>query len=165
MNTKKDIQQQTFQENPWNVYLSGEIHSDWREQIKEVLNTYQVPIQFSEPNTGHSDSDDCGSILLGSESDSFWHDHKGAGLNSIRRRKLIQEADIVVVRFGKKYKQWNAAFEAGIAHALNKSLILLHDEEHDHALKEIDQSSAAVCRSPEQVAAVIAYCIKGILKN
>ena len=101
MNAKKDIQQQTFQENPWNVYLSGEIHSDWREQIKEVLNTYQVPIQFSEPNTGHSDSDDCGSILLGSESDSFWHDHKGAGLNSIRRRKLIQEADIVVVRFGK----------------------------------------------------------------
>ena len=73
MNAKKDIQQQTFQENPWNVYLSGEIHSDWREQIKEVLNTYQVPIQFSEPNTGHSDSDDCGSILLGSESDSFWH--------------------------------------------------------------------------------------------
>ncbi len=165
MNAKNDIQQQAFQENPWNVYLSGEIHSDWREQIKEVLNTYQVPIQFSEPNTGHSDSDECGSILLGSESDSFWYDHKGAGLNSIRRRKLIQEADIVVVRFGKKYKQWNAAFEAGIAHALNKSLILLHDEEHDHALKEIDQSSAAVCRSPEQVAAVIAYCIKGILKN
>ena len=120
MNAKKDIQQQAFQENPWNVYLSGEIHSDWREQIKEVLNTYQVPVQFSEPNKGHSDSDDCGSILLGSESDSFWHDHKGAGLNSIRRRKLIQEADIVVVRFGKQ------SFQGGWGSIELSKLRLLH---------------------------------------
>ena len=156
---------QTKNSFPWNIYLSGEIHTNWREQIKDVLKTYQVPIYFSEPNTKHENSDDCGAILLGSESDVYWHDHKGAGLNGIRRRKLILQADIVVVRFGKKYKQWNAAFEAGIAYALNKSLIILHDEEHDHALKEIDFSADAICRSPEQVAAVIAYIVKGILKN
>jgi|GEM_PF-173286 len=165
MRVKKDTELKNEPGNPWNVYLSGEIHTDWREQIKDVLNTYQVPILFSEPNTVHENSDDCGAILLGSESDRFWHDQKGAGLNGIRRRKLIQEADIVVVRFGKKYKQWNAAFEAGIAHAFNKSIIILHDEEHDHALKEIDAAADAVCRSPEQVAAVIAYSVKGILKN
>ena len=149
----------------WNIYLSGEIHTEWRDEIKKETSKEKMNINFTEPVTNHEFSDDCGVVLTGPEDNKFWHDHKGAGLNSIRRRKLIQKADIVVVRFGKKYKQWNAAFEAGIAHALNKSLILLHDEEHDHALKEIDQSSAAVCRSPEQVAAVIAYCIKGILKN
>ncbi len=135
MNVKKDPQQQFFQENPWKVYLSGEIHSDWREQIKEVLNTYQVPIQFSEPNTGHSDSDDCGSILLGSESDSFWHDHKGAGLNSIRRRKLIHEADIVVVRFGKNTNSGMPLLKPDRSRP-DKSLISSR-RGHDHALKEM----------------------------
>ena len=163
MNVKKDTQQHSIQENPWKIYLSGEIHSDWREQIKEVLNTYQVPIQFSEPNTGHSDSDDCGSILLGSESDSFWHDHKGAGLNSIRRRKLIQEADIVVVRFGKKYKQWNAAFDAGYASALSKSIIVIHSDDHQHALKEVDASAVAVAKDQHQVVRILKYVLDGSL--
>ena len=144
MSEKKAAELKNEPRTPWNVYLSGEIHTDWREQIKDVLNTYQVPILFSEPNTVHENSDDCGAILLGSESDRFWHDQKGAGLNGIRRRKLIQEADIVVVRFGKKYKQWNAAFEAGIAHAFSKSINILREEENDHALKQIDATAAAV---------------------
>ena len=148
-----------------NVYLSGEIHTDWRQEIIDECQKEGLDINFTSPVTNHELSDNCGVDILGAEENNFWKDNKGANINSIRTKKSIEDSDVVIVKFGEKYKQWNAAFEAGIAHALNKSLILLHDEEHDHALKEIDQSSAAVCRSPEQVAAVIAYCIKGILKN
>src|SRR5690606_11804592 len=119
-----------------NVYLSGEIHTDWREQIRtgaEGLN-----VSFAAPVTDHAASDDCGVAILGAEPDKFWHDHKGAKLNAIRTRKGLEEADVVVVRFGDKYKQWNAAFDAGYAAALGKSLIILQPEEHDHALKEVN---------------------------
>ena len=91
-------------EQHWTVYLSGEIHTDWREKISAGVEAAGLPISFVSPVTDHASSDDCGANILGSEPSSFWHDHKGAGLNSIRRRKLIQEANIVVVRFGKKYK-------------------------------------------------------------
>jgi len=104
------------------VYLSGEIHTDWREEI--ITGAADLDVQFSAPVTDHAASDDCGVTILGSESDKFWHDRKGAQLNAIRTRKGIEDADIVVVRFGEKYKQWNAAFDAGYAAALGKSLIV-----------------------------------------
>src|SRR5690554_2500934 len=116
-----------------NVYLSGEIHTDWREQIKEGAK--ELNVNFSAPVTDHGASDDCGVAILGEEPDKFWHDHKGAKLNAIRTRMGLEEADVIVVRFGDKYKQWNAAFDAGYAAALGKSLIILQPEEHDHALK------------------------------
>ena len=102
----------------WNVYLSGEIHTDWREQIIEQTKALELPVEFSAPVTDHDASDDCGAVILGDESEKFWYDNKGAKLNAIRTRTLIEEADIVVVRFGDKYKQWNAAFDAGYASAL-----------------------------------------------
>ena len=116
-----------------NVYLSGEIHTDWREQIVEATNALDVT--FSGPVTDHAASDDCGVAIMGAEPDKFWHDHKGAKLNAIRTRTLIEKADIVVVRFGEKYKQWNAAFDAGMAAALGKSLIVLSMPEHQHPQK------------------------------
>ena len=144
-----------------NVYLSGEIHTDWRAQIAkgaEGLN-----INFSAPVTDHGASDDCGVAILGAEADKFWHDHKGAKLNAIRTRQGIEEADIVVVRFGDKYKQWNAAFDAGYAAAMGKSLIILQPEEHDHALKEVDAAALAVARTPEQVVQILRYVLDGTL--
>ncbi len=97
----------------WTVYLSGEIHTDWREQIQQGASEAGLAVRFSTPVTDHAASDDCGVDILGPEPDSFWHDHKGAGINAIRTRTLIEKADIVVVRFGDKYRQWNAAFDAG----------------------------------------------------
>ena len=105
------------------LYLSGEIHTDWREQI--IKGAAGLDVHFSGPVTDHEASDDCGVAIMGAEEDKFWHDHKGAKLNAIRTRKAISDADIVVVRFGDKYKQWNAAFDAGYASALGKSLIIL----------------------------------------
>ena len=147
----------------WQVYLSGEIHTDWREQIVEGAKARGLDIRFSAPVTNHAASDDCGVEILGSEEKKFWHDRKGAGVNAIRTRTLIEKADVVVVRFGEKYKQWNAAFDAGYAAALGKSLIILHGPDHQHALKEVDAAALAVTETPAQVADILRYVINSDL--
>lgn len=139
------------------VYLSGEIHSDWRQEI--MTGAADLNVSFSAPVTDHDASDDCGVAIMGPEDDKFWHDHKGAKLNAIRTRKGIEDADIVVVRFGEKYKQWNAAFDAGYAAALGKSLIVLHGPDHQHALKEVDAAALAVAERPEQVVEILRYVL------
>jgi YtoQ family protein len=143
------------------VYLSGEIHTDWREQIVE--GAAGLDVQFSSPVTDHAASDDCGVAILGAESDKFWHDRKGAQVNAIRTRKGIADADVVVVRFGDQYKQWNAAFDAGYAAALGKSLIILHGADHAHALKEVDAAALAVASEPAQVVEILRYVLTGQL--
>ncbi|NRB02482.1 MAG: YtoQ family protein [Rhodobacteraceae bacterium] len=143
------------------VYLSGEIHTDWREQI--IAGAADLNVSFSAPVTDHAASDDCGVEILGAEPNKFWHDRKGALLNSMRTRKGLEEADIVVVRFGDQYKQWNAAFDAGYAAALGKSLIILHGADHAHALKEVDAAAQAVAETPEQVVQMLRYILEGTL--
>ncbi|MEO3428982.1 YtoQ family protein [Pelagibius sp. CAU 1746] len=150
-------------ERLWKVYLSGEIHSDWREQIAEGVAEAGLPVRLDAPITVHEDSDDCGAVILGEEENPFWRDQKGSRMNAIRTRTLIAEADVVVVRFGDKYKQWNAAFDAGTAAALGKSLITLHDPALTHALKEVDGAALAVCETPQQVVQTLAYVIRGAL--
>ena len=147
----------------WNVYLSGEIHSDWRDQIEAGVKAAGLPVTFSAPVTHHEASDDCGVAILGAEPEKFWHDHKGAKVNAIRTRTLIADADVVVVRFGDKYKQWNAAFDAGYAAALGKSLIVMHGPDHQHALKEVDAAALAVVETPEQIVRILDYVINSAL--
>ena len=143
------------------IYLSGEIHTDWRDQI--IAGAKGMDVAFSAPVTDHAASDDCGVAILGAEPDKFWHDHKGAKLNAIRTRKAIADADIVVVRFGEKYKQWNAAFDAGYAAALGKSLIVMHGADHQHALKEVDAAALAVVETPLEVIQILNYVLDGKL--
>jgi YtoQ family protein len=147
----------------WSIYLSGEIHTDWRERIEKGAADAGLDVRFAAPVTHHEASDDCGVAILGAEPNKFWHDHKGAQLNAIRTRTLIEQADIVVVRFGEKYKQWNAAFDAGFAAALGKPIIVIHQPEHQHALKEVDAAALAVAQTPEQVVAMLRYVINGEL--
>ncbi len=143
----------------FNVYLAGEVHTDWREKIISGTKEKGLDITFTSPVTDHESSDMSGVNILGQEEKTFWRDRKGAGLNEIRRKTMINDADIVVVRFGPKYKQWNAAFDAGYANALNISMITLHDEEHDHALKEVDAAANASARTPEQVVEILIYVL------
>ena len=98
---------------------------------------------------------------IGEEDEQFWRDHKGAGVNAVRTQTLLRRADVVVVRFGDKYRQWNAAFEAGFAAALGKPIVTLHDAELTHALKEVDRAAMAVAETPEQVVEVLRYAISG----
>jgi len=147
----------------WTVYLSGEIHTDWREEINAGAEAANLPVSFVSPVTDHASSDDCGVDILGAEESSFWHDHKGAKVNAIRTRTQISRADLAVIRFGEKYRQWNAAFDAGYASALGKPIITLHDPGLTHALKEVDGAALAVAETPAQVVRLLTYVIEGQL--
>ena len=147
-----------------NIYLAGEIHSDWRDDIIQLTKKNDLNVNFSSPVTDHDASDNCGVEILGNEETQFWKDNKGAKLNAIRTRKEIENSDIVIVKFGEKYKQWNAAFDAGYAAALNKSLIIIHSDEHQHALKEVDAAALAVVKNNDQVVKILNYVINGELK-
>ena len=146
-----------------NIYLAGEIHSDWRDEIIQLTKKNDLNVNFTSPVTDHDASDNCGVEILGNEETQFWKDNKGAKLNAIRTRKEIENSDIVIVKFGEKYKQWNAAFDAGYAAALNKSLIIIHSDEHQHALKEVDAAALAVVKNNDQVVKILNYVINGKL--
>ena len=147
----------------WQIYLSGEIHTSWREEIIAAAEKENLPIKFFAPVTDHAASDDCGVKILGNEETKYWQDNKGAKINAIRTRKGIEESDIVVVKFGEKYKQWNAAFDAGYAAALGKSLIIMHQDDCQHALKEVDASALATVKNNRELLDIFRYVITGKL--
>jgi len=142
----------------WNVYLSGEIHTDWRERIIKGAEANDLPVVFTSAVTNHAASDAAGD-LLGAEDNSFWRDHKSAKVNTLRTRNLIEQCDIAVVRFGDKYKQWNAAFDAGSCAALGKPYITLHDEDIIHPLKEVDAMAMAWAQTTDQVIEMLTYVV------
>lgn len=139
------------------IYLSGEIHSDWRAEIANGIEAHELPVTILNPITTHEASDNVGVNILGPEEKPFWQDHKAAKINSIRIKVALEKADVVVVKFGDKYRQWNAAFEAGYAVARGKLLITLHAPELTHPLKEVDASAVAVAETPEQVVEILKY--------
>jgi len=155
----------TGNERTWKVYLSGEIHSDWREVISDGVASRELPVVLTSPNTRHEDSDDCGAIILGMQRERPNWDRIGASMNDVRTKTLIRDADVVVVRCGDKYRQWNAAFDAGYAAALGKPLVTLHPPDIGHMLKEVNASANVVCEEPEQVVQTLAYVIRGELPS
>ena len=146
------------------VYLAGEIHTNWREEIIDLCAKEKLDIKFTSPVTDHEASDNCGVEILGEEEKNMWKDRKGANINSIRTKKSIQDSEVVIVKFGEKYKQWNAAFDAGYASALSKSIIVIHNEDHQHALKEVDAAASAVAMDQNQVVRILKYVLEGSLK-
>lgn len=139
-----------------NIYLSGEIHSEWREAIIDGAKAMELPVTFSTPVVTHQASDDAGDVL-GSEEKSFWKDHKSAKVNGIRIKTEIERADMVIIKFGEQYRQWNAAFDAGYSAALNKPYVVIHPEGFTHALKEVDARAAAVATNEDQVLEILRY--------
>ena len=146
-----------------NVYLSGEIHTDWRDEIINLCHKEGLDINFSSPVTDHELSDNCGVEILGEEENNYWKDNKGAKINSMRTKKSIEDSDVVIVKFGDKYKQWNAAFDAGYASALNKSIIVIHSDDHQHPLKEVDAAACAVTKDQGQAVKILKYIQQGNL--
>jgi len=142
----------------WNVYLSGEIHTDWRQKIIDSCEENELPISFSSAVTDHAASDAAGD-LLGNHENGFWRDHQSAKVNAIRTKTLIENCDIAIIRFGEKYKQWNAAYDAGYCAALGTPYITLHSEDIVHPLKEVDGSAMAWAKTPEQVVEILKYVL------
>ena len=145
----------------WQIYLSGEIHTDWRKEIMEKAYEADLPVEFYSANTHHESSDAAGDHL-GPESDGYWRDHKSAKVNLIRTKTMIENADLVIIRFGDKYKQWNAAFDAGFCAALSTPYITLHDESLVHALKEVDAQALAWTQSVDEVVETLKKVMSGL---
>jgi len=141
----------------YTIYLSGEIHSAWRTQIKQGILENNLNIEVLSPITDHDNSDNVGTEILGAEQSNFWKDHKAAKINALRTNSYISRADIVIIKFGDKYKQWNAAFDAGIASGLGIPTIIMHSPELTHPLKEVDAVALAVTETPEQVVEILKY--------
>lgn len=141
------------------VYLSGEIHTDWRDEIQRGAEAAGLDVVFTAPVTDHDASDAAGDHL-GPQSEGFWRDHKSSKVNGIRTKTLIEQSDLVVVRFGDQYKQWNAAFDAGYCAALGKPYVTLHGESIIHPLKEVDASAMAWVTTTEQVVEILRYVLK-----
>ena len=139
--------------------VSGEIHTEWRNEIKEGAQKNGLDIEFVSAETDHDASDAAG-VHLGVESNPFWHDHKSAKVNAIRTKTLIKKSDLVIVRFGNKYKQWNAAFEAGYCAALGTPYVTLHSEDIVHPLKEVDAAAMAWATTTDQVVEILKYVTK-----
>ena len=143
----------------YTIYLSGEIHSTWRDEIKEGCKDANLDIEFLSALDDHEASDAAGDVL-GAEDKNFWRDHKSAKVNVLRTKTMMQRADIVIIRFGLKYKQWNVAFDAGICTALNIPYITLHDEELTHPLKEVDASAQAWATNTSQIIEILKYTMR-----
>ncbi len=143
----------------WDIYLSGEIHTDWRQKIIDGCREHNLPVAFSSPVTDHESSDGAGD-MLGEEEKDYWRDHKSAKVNAIRTKTLIENCDVAIIRFGDKYKQWNAAFDAGYCTAQGTPYITLHGEDLIHPLKEVDATALAWATTPEQVVDILKYVIK-----
>ena len=141
-----------------NVYLSGEIHTDWRQRIKDGCEAHNLSIKFTSAVTNHEASDAAGDVL-GDETNQFWRDHKSSKVNAIRTKTLLEKCDVAIVRFGNKYKQWNAAFDAGYCAAMGTPYVTLHDEDLIHPLKEVDASALAWAKNPEQVVEILKYVL------
>ena len=142
----------------WNIYLSGEIHTDWRQQLIDGCAACDLPVSFTSAVNDHEASDAAGDVL-GAEDNGFWRDHKSAKVNGIRTRTLLASCDVAVIRFGNKYKQWNAAFDAGYCAALGKPYITLHDEDIIHPLKEVDAAAMAWATTLAQVIELLKYVV------
>ncbi len=139
------------------IYAAGEIHSDWRDQLRGYLEAAGVDAELVGPQEVHDRSDAVGEDILGEQPDARHRDLHGARANTLRTRVLMQRADMAVAYFGPEYKQWNTASDAGFALASGLPLVLVRAEEHVHALKELDALATFTCETLQQAAQAIAY--------
>ena len=139
------------------IYAAGEIHSEWRNDLRQCLEAADVEAQIVGPQEVHDLSDSIGEDILGEQPSPRYRDLMSARVNTLRTRVLMQRADLCVAYFGPKFKQWNTASDAGAAIASGLPLILVRADEHIHALKEVDALATLTVETLEQAAQAIAY--------
>lgn len=142
------------------VYLAGQIHDDWREELKEQVLKAQLPFEFVGPQTNHDLSDAIGEQILGEQPGNYYRDDAASAINNFRTEVLMQKADIVIAMFGDKYRQWNTAMDASAAITLNKPLIVIRPKELIHALKELSNKATVTVDTIDQAVEVLNYLCK-----
>lgn len=139
------------------VYLAGQIHDDWREQLKKKAEEKNLPLNFVAPQTNHDRSDDIGEDILGEQPGSYYKDDAASSINNLRTQVLMQKSDVVIALFGEKYKQWNTAMDASAAITLNKPTIIVRPESLIHPLKELSNKANVTVETVDQALDVLAY--------
>ncbi|MFA1820281.1 YtoQ family protein [Virgibacillus oceani] len=139
------------------VYLAGQIHDDWREDVKQIAKEKDLSLTFVAPQTNHYRSDDIGEAILGKQPDNVYRDDAASSVNNFRTQVLMQKSDVVIALFGEKYKQWNTAMDASAAITMGKPTIIVRDESLVHPLKELSNKANITVETVEQALDVIAY--------
>lgn len=139
------------------VYLAGEIHSSWREEIIRKAAALKLPIDFVSPMLDHDRSDNIGEEILGEQPNAIFKDAAASSFNNLRTEVLMKKADLVIALFGEKYKQWNTAMDASAAIAYGKPLILIRQEAHHHALKELSRKAHVTVENVDQAIKALRY--------
>ncbi|MDQ0220316.1 YtoQ family protein [Peribacillus cavernae] len=139
------------------VYLAGEIHTNWRNELKEKVEALQLPLDFVGPMEDHERSDNIGEEILGSQPSSILKDASASSVNNLRTELLMKKSDLIIALFGEKYKQWNTAMDASAAVSLGKPLILIRPQELHHPLKELSRKANVTVESVNQALKVLSY--------
>ncbi|MFJ7828320.1 YtoQ family protein [Psychrobacillus sp. NPDC096623] len=139
------------------VYLAGQIHDDWREEVAKKAKAKNLPLLFVSPQTNHDRSDNIGEEILGKQPSNLYKDDAASNINNFRTQVLMQKADIVIALFGEKYKQWNTAMDASTAIAMNKPTIIIRPESLIHPLKELSNKANVTVETVDQAIDVISY--------
>jgi YtoQ family protein len=139
------------------VYLAGEIHTNWRDEISIRAEEKKLQLTFVGPQTNHERSDNVGEDILGKQPGNVYKDDAASDINNFRTQVLMQKADIVIALFGEKYKQWNTAMDASTAIAMNKPTIIIRPESLIHPLKELSNKANVTVETVEQALDVISY--------
>ncbi|WP_138420660.1 YtoQ family protein [Aquibacillus sediminis] len=142
------------------VYLAGQIHDDWRQQLKDKAKDKGLPITFVGPQENHDLSDDIGEKILGKQPGKSYRDDAASAVNNFRTEILMKKADAVIALFGENYKQWNTAMDAASALALNKPTILIRPESLVHPLKELSNKANITVETVDQALDVLHYIYK-----
>ncbi|MEK4761061.1 YtoQ family protein [Viridibacillus sp. FSL E2-0187] len=139
------------------VYLAGEIHSNWRQELKGKAEVLGIPLNFVGPMENHDRSDFIGEEILGEQPNAIYRDEAASKINNLRTQILIRKSDVVIALFGEKYKQWNTAMDASAAVALNKPLIVIRPENLHHPLKELSNKANVTVETVDQAVKILAY--------
>lgn len=139
------------------VYLAGQIHDDWRQEVKDKAKQKELPVKFTGPMENHDRSDNIGEDILGKQPNAVFKDEAASKFNNLRTKVLLEKSDVVIALFGEKYKQWNSAADAASAVALNKPLILVRPEALHHPLKELSEKAQVTVETTDQALQALAY--------
>lgn len=139
------------------VYLAGQIHDDWRDEVAQKAKAKNLPLEFVGPQTTHDRSDNIGEEIQGKQPSNLYKDDAASDINNFRTQVLMKKADIVIALFGEKYKQWNTAMDASTAIAMSKPTIIIRPESLIHPLKELSNKANVTVETVDQAIDVISY--------
>ena len=139
------------------VYLAGQIHDNWRDEVAQKAKERKLPLTFVAPQTNHDRSDVIGEEILGKQPSNLYKDDAASDINNFRTQVLMQKADIVIALFGEKYRQWNTAMDVSAAISMNKPTIIIRPESLIHPLKELSNKANVTVETVDQAIDVLGY--------